>query len=315
MPGNAISVQVAREAVFGILNGEQIRIFERDWELNFAYSVPDLGRFRVNVYAARGHIEAAFRIISVAPHTMKDLGLPAVVAQLCARPSGLILVTGSAGQGKTTTLAAMINQINHSERRYRIVTIEDPIEYIHENVNSVVVQREVGIDTKSFNSALIQALRQDPNIICIGEMRDLETITSALTAAETGHLVLATLHSPDAPQCIDRIVDVFASQHQQQIRAQLSSCLEGIICQKLLPRKDGKGRIVAVEVLIGTSAVKNIIRERKPELLYGVMQTSAAHGMILMDAVLRHLYEQEMITLETALSKARDPKNIRDRLE
>jgi twitching motility protein PilT len=222
------------------------------------------------------------------------------------------LITGPAGQGKTTTLAAMINLINREHKKCRIVTIEDPIEYLHENINGIVIQREVGIDTKSFSSGLVQSLRQDPNIICIGEIRDLETIATALTAAETGHLVLATLHTPDAPQCIDRVVDVFPSHQQQQIRIQLASSLEAVIAQKLLPRSDGKGRIIAVETLIGSSAVRNLIRERKTEQLYGVMQTSAAHGMILMDDYLRYLYEKDLISLETALSKARDPKNIKE---
>ena len=302
----------ARQAIQGILNAEQRADFDREWELNFAYSLPNLGRFRVNVYAAKGNTEAAFRIISVAPRDMSELGLPAVVGQLCTKSSGLILITGPAGQGKTTTMASMINRINREGRKCRIVTIEDPVEYLHENINSVVVQREVGIDTKSFNNALVQSLRQDPNIICIGEIRDLETIATALTAAETGHLVMATLHAPDAAQCIDRIIDIFPAHQQQQTRIQLASCLEGVLSQKLLPRKDGKGRVVAVEVLIGTSAVRNIIRDRKTELLYGVMQTGSAYGMVLMDASLKELYLKEAISLETALSKARDPKAIKE---
>ena len=312
MEQSPVTEEAARLAILGILNSEQKQTFGQDWELNFAYSLPNLGRFRVNVYAARGNIEAAFRIISVAPRNMTELGLPAVVSQLCKKSSGLILITGPAGQGKTTTMASMINQINREGRKCRMVTIEDPIEYLHENINSVVVQREVGIDTKSFNTALMQSLRQDPNIICIGEMRDLETIGTALTAAETGHLVMGTLHAPDAAQCIDRIIDVFPAGQQQQIRIQLASSLEGVLSQKLLPRKNGNGRVVAVEVLIGTSAVKNIIRDRKTELLYGVMQTGSAYGMVLMDAVLKDLYEKDVISLDTALSKARDPKAIKE---
>ena len=312
MPLHPVTEQDARQAIQGILSEEQRKSFDADWELNFAYSLPGLGRFRVNVYAAKGNTEAAFRIISVAPRNMSELGLPSVVGQLCKKSSGLILITGPAGQGKTTTMASMINQINRDGQKYRIVTIEDPIEYLHENINSVVVQREVGIDTKSFSSALVQSLRQDPNIICIGEIRDLETIATALTAAETGHLVMATLHAPDAAQCIDRIIDVFPSHQQQQIRVQLASCLEGVLSQKLLPRTDGKGRVVAVEVLIGTSAVRNIIRDRKTELLYGVMQTGSAYGMVLMDAALKDLYEKGVISLETALAKARDLKAIKE---
>ena len=241
MSMNPVTKEDARQAIQGMLSEEQRRSFDTDWELNFAYSLPGLGRFRVNVYSARGNTEAAFRIISPAPRNMSELGLPPVVAQLSRKASGLILITGPAGQGKTTTMASMIDQINRDGRKLRIVTIEDPIEYLHENIHSVIVQREVGIDTKSFNDALVQSLRQDPNIICIGEIRDLETIATALTAAETGHLVMATLHAPDAAQCIDRIIDVFPSHQQQQIRVQLASCLEGVLSQKLLARADGKG--------------------------------------------------------------------------
>ena len=312
MPLNPVTETDARQAILGILNDEQRKSFETDWELNFAYSLPGLGRFRVNVYAARGNTEAAFRIISVAPRNISELGLPPVVAQLSRKSSGLILITGPAGQGKTTTMASMINQINRDGRKCRIVTIEDPIEYLHENINSVIVQREVGIDTKSFSAALVQSLRQDPNIICIGEIRDLETISTALTAAETGHLVMATLHAPDAAQGIDRIIDVFPAHQQQQIRIQLASSLEGVLSQKLLPRKDGNGRVVAVEVLIGTSAVRNIIRDRKTELLQGVIQTGSGYGMVLMDAALKELYDKGIITLEAAQLKAREPNAIKE---
>ena len=208
----------------------------------------------------------------------------------------------------------MIDHINHEGRKCRIVTVEDPIEYMHQNVNSVIIQREVGIDTQSFNSALVQSLRQDPNIICIGEIRDLETITTALTAAETGHLVMATLHTPDAPQCVDRIVDVFPSHQQQQIRFQLAASLQGVLAQKLLPRKDGSGSVVAVEALIGTPAVRNIIRENKGEQLYGVMQTGSSHGMITMDDSLKVLCKKNLIDTEVALLRARDPRNVKDEL-
>ena len=206
----------------------------------------------------------------------------------------------------------MIHLVNQNERRCRIVTIEDPIEYLHTNKNSIIIQREVGIDTRSFNDALVQSLRQDPNIICIGEIRDLETIATALTAAETGHLVLATIHTPDAPQCIDRIVDVFPSHQQQQIRVQLASCLEGIIAQKLLPARDGKGRVVAVEVLIATPAIRNLIREARTEQIYGMMQTGSNVGMSLMDEQLKQLYEKDIISYATAVSRARDPKSIKE---
>lgn len=312
MSSETVSSQESKKAMYGILTDEQREGFEKNLELNFAYAIPDLGRFRVNVYVSRGNVEAAFRVISMRPRTMSELGLPGIVGELSFRPSGLVLITGAAGQGKTTTLASMINHINHEGRKCRIVTIEDPIEYMHQNVNSVIIQREVGIDTQSFNSALVQSLRQDPNIICIGEIRDLETITTALTAAETGHLVLATLHTPDAPQCVDRIVDVFPSNQQQQIRFQLASSLQGVLSQKLLPRKEGSGSIVAIEALIGTHAVRNLIRDNKTEQLYGVMQTSGGHGMILMDDSLKILCDKGLISQEVALSRARDPRNIKD---
>ncbi len=302
-----------KELIYGVLTQDQRHSFEKNLELNFALSLGELGRFRVNIYASKGNIEAAFRLISVAPKPIAELGLPDIIAQISRKPSGLILITGPAGQGKTTTLSAMIHEINNDvQRKCRIVTIEDPIEYLHPNKNSVIIQREVGIDTKSFSVALVQSLRQDPNIICIGEIRDLETIATALTAAETGHLVLATLHTPDAAQCIDRIIDVFPAHQQQQICVQLASSLEAVIAQKLLPRKDGKGRVVASEVLIASSAVRNIIRDRKTEQLYGVMQTGSSMGMILMDDSLKNLHQKEIITLETAVSKARDPRNVKD---
>ncbi len=311
VPINPVSAQEAKEAIYGLLTDESKVTLERNWELNIALSLPQIGRFRVNVYMSRGNVGAAFRLISIAARSTEELGLPDVVAQLSRKPSGLVLITGPAGQGKTTTLTAMINLINREQKNCRIVIIEDPIEFLHENIHSIIIQREVGLDTKSFNSALVQSLRQDPNVICIGEMRDLETISTALTAAETGHLVLATLHTPDAPQCVDRVIDVFPAHQQQQVRFQLASCLEGVIAQKLLPRWQGQGRAVAVETLIGTSAVRNLIRERKTEQLYGVMQTSATHGMVLMDDALKALYEKDIISLEMAISKARDPRNIK----
>jgi twitching motility protein PilT len=311
-PAAPITPEESMEALFGLLQPEQLMHLQKTWELNFALALTGLGRFRVNIYYSKGNVEAAFRVISVAPKTIQELGLPTVVADLSRRPSGLVLLTGAAGQGKTTTMAAMIHLVNHNERRLRIVTIEDPIEYLHTNKNSVIIQREVGIDTKSFSDALVQSLRQDPNIICIGEIRDLETISTALTAAETGHLVLATLHTPDAAQCIDRIIDIFPSHQQEQIRVQLASCLEGIIAQKLLPTRDGKGRVVAVEVLIATSAIRNLIREARTEQIYGMMQTGSNVGMKLMDERLKELYEKDIISYQTAISRARDPKSIKE---
>jgi twitching motility protein PilT len=311
MPMEPVSSRTAKDTIYSILSEDHKHALEKNWELNFAYALPEIGRFRVNVYIAKGNVEAAFRVISVTPRTLEELGIPTVVAELSRKPDGLILITGPTGQGKTTTLAAMIHLINRSERRCRIVTIEDPVEYLHHNINSVVIQREVGMDTKSFNGALVQAMRQDPNVICIGEIRDLETIATALTAAETGHLVLATLHTPDAPQCIDRIVDVFPPHQQQQVRVQLASCLEGVVTQHLLPRMDGKGRVVAVEVLIATPAVRNLIRDRKTEQIYGVMQTGSTLGMIPLDSALKELYSKKVISYEVAAAKARDPNDIK----
>lgn len=306
----SITSMEARDMLYSLLSPDQKETFEKQWDLNFALSMPGVGRFRVNMYMARSNVEAAFRVVSVRRRSIRELGLPEVVAELSRRSNGLVLVTGAAGQGKSTTLTAMIDFINHGDRRCRIITIEDPIEYLHQNINSVVIQREVGIDAKSFSSALTQSLRQDPNVLCIGEMRDLETIATALTAAETGHLVLATLHTQDAPQSVDRIVDVFPSHQQQQIRYQLAACLEGVIAQKLVPKADGEGRVLAPEILIATPAVRNLIRTGKTEQLYSVIQTGAGVGMVSGDQSLKELYQKGVITQETALGRATDPDSI-----
>lgn len=304
LPHDALSAQQSRELIESLFSQQQHELFGRELELNFALSLPDLGRFRVNVYVARGNVEAALRVVSLSPRTLTELGLPAVVTELCRRPSGLILVVGPAGQGKTTTLSSMIDLINRDERRLRIVTIEDPIEFLHQNVNSVIIQREVGTDTHSFQRALVQALRQDPNVICIGEIRDLETISTALTAAETGHLVMATLHSPDCLQTVERIIDVFPPHQQPQIRIQFASSIEAIIAQRLLPRADGKGRVLAVEMMLGSTAVRNTIREARVHQLTSYLDPS-------MDRALKELYQRGVVTYDTAMSHVRDAQYFR----
>ncbi|MFH1459190.1 MAG: type IV pilus twitching motility protein PilT [Candidatus Omnitrophota bacterium] len=310
---DVLTPEASKIMIYSILNDVQRHKFEKDWELDFSFSVPGLSRFRVNIYISKDHIEAAFRIVGLRVKEPEELGLPNVIHDFCRKLAGLILVTGPTGVGKTTTMNAMIDLINR-ERKERIIIIEDPIEYIHEHKKSVIIQREVYSDTKSFAGALIQTLRQDPNVICVGEMRDLETIQTALTAAETGHLVLATLHTPDAMQTIDRIIDVFPSNAQEQIRIILSNALEGIISQQLLPRIDGKGRILAAEVLIATPAIRNVIRESKTEQIPTIMQTSAESGMLLMDTSLKDLYTKGVISYETAISRVKDISHFKSLL-
>jgi len=305
-----LTQEVCKGLVYGILSDSQKVRFEEDLELDFSLSIKGLSRFRVNVHMERGNVEAAFRIVSLDIRTIEELGLPPVVADLARRPNGLVLVTGPTGVGKTTTLAAMANLISQ-EKRCLIITIEDPIEYLLPHKKSVIKQREVHSDTKSFANALRHVLRQDPDVILVGEMRDLETISTALTAAETGHLVLSTLHTPDASQTIDRIIDVFPSHQQQQIKVQLASSLQGIVSQQLLPCAEGQGRVVAAEILVATSGVRHLIREHKTEQLPTMIQTGALRGMQTMDSSLKELYLKGVITYETAISKARNPEGFK----
>ncbi len=298
----AVTRDDSKKAIYSILNDEQKVRFETELELDMSLYVPGLSRFRVNIHMQRGSVEAAFRVIPSKIKTTEELELPPIVADLARKPNGLVLATGPTGMGKSTTLAAMVDIIN-SEKKNLVISIEDPIEYVHENKRSIIKQREVGSDTKSFANALKHALRQDPNVILVGEMRDLETISTAITAAETGHLVLSTLHTPDAPQTIDRLIDIFPPYQQKQIMIQLAGCLQGVICQQLLPRKDTKGRVVACEIMTGTSAVRSLIREQKTEQLATVIQTSAQHGMITLDKTIKKLYEQGVIDEDTAKSK------------
>ncbi|MDD5019510.1 MAG: type IV pilus twitching motility protein PilT [Candidatus Omnitrophica bacterium] len=294
-----------KKMIYAILTNEQKEMFERNWELDLSVAMAGMDRFRVNIHIQRGSVEGAFRRIPLEIPRLQDLGLPAVVAELARKPNGLVLVTGPTGVGKTTTMAAMIDLIN-SERQEMIISIEDPIEFLHYNKKSVIKQREVFADTKSFAEALRHALRQDPDIIFVGEMRDLETISTALTAAETGHLVLATLHTPDAPQTVERIIDVFPPHQQQQVKLQLADCLQGVVSQLLLPRASGVGRIVATEIMIGTPAIRNLIREQEIEQIPTLIQTGHQFGMRTMDKSLKEFYKEGVITYETAVSKAKN---------
>jgi len=298
-----------KDLLYPILRPEQIAEFEADWRLCTSVFFPDIGHFRITLYYAGGAVGGAIRVCPPVIRGIAELGLPEVASDLAREYSGLILVTGPTGVGKTTTMAALLDQINR-ERRCRIVTVEDPVEYRHVHRKSIVIQQEVGSDAKSFGDALTHILRMDPNVIGVGEMRDLETIATALTAAETGHLVIATLHTPDSVGTVDRIVDVFPSAQQPQIITQLAATLCGVVSQQLIPRIDRAGRVLATEVLIGTMAVRNIIRERKSHLLYNVIQTSAQRGMQLMDESLKDLYETGVITYDEAVSRARDPEHI-----
>jgi twitching motility protein PilT len=299
-----------RDLIYGILSNDQRKRIEQDWQVDFSYSVPAFGRFRVNAYMQRASVGAAFRLIPDEIKTIEQLGLPAVLHDFVTKPRGFVLVTGPTGSGKSTSLAAMVDEINRT-RKEHILTIEDPIEFLHRHKSCVVNQREIGNDAQSFELGLKAALRQDPDVILVGEMRDLETISTALTAAETGHLVFATLHTQDTAQTIDRIIDVFPPHQQQQVRVQLSVALQGIVTQQLLPTADGSGRIACCEVLSLTPAVRNLIREGKTHQIHSVLQTSAAKGMQSMDAALAQLVRQGKITRELAESRSGTPEELR----
>jgi len=295
---------------FSMMSNRQKQKFKENAELDMAYGVAGLGRFRVNVFQQRGTVGAVLRVIPFKVMTIRDLMLPPVLEKIALDERGLVLVTGTTGSGKSTTLAAMIDHINANETNH-IMTIEDPIEFLHRHKKCMVNQREVGADTKSFNRALKSVLRQDPDIILVGEMRDTETMATALTAAETGHLVFATLHTQDAPQTIDRIIDVFPPYQQDQIRVQLSTTLMGVCTQQLLQTRDGRSRIVACELLIPTPAVRNLIREGKTHQIYSVMQTGTVHGMLTMDAALADLVRRGLISRELAERRSSTPEDLR----
>lgn len=303
-----LSPDEIKRIIYGLLSDHQKQQFEADLELDFSFTVPGLSRFRVNVHMQRSSVEAALRIVPSHIPTLAELGLPPIVSDLARKPNGIVLVTGPTGVGKTTTLAAIVDLIN-TEKQYLIVCIEDPIEYVHHNKRSVIKQREVFADTHSFASALKHVLRQDPNLVVVGEMRDLETIATALTAAETGHLVLATLHTPDAVQTIDRIIDVFPPHQQQQIRIQLASTLQAVVSQQLIVTAKGTGRVVACEVMAATSAIRNLIRERATEQIPTLIQTGSTYGMQSMDKSLKELVRKGIVTFEAVRDRI---KNIEE---
>ena len=305
-----LHAQQTREIVYGILNDDQRKRFENNKQLDFAYAIPGVARFRVNCYFQRGSVSAAFRLVPQEIPSLDSLGVPQVLRELTKKPRGFVLVTGPTGSGKSTTLAAMIDVIN-SEREDHILTIEDPIEFLHKHKHSIVNQREIGSDAPDFALGLRAALRQDPDVILVGEMRDLETISTALTAAETGHLVFATLHTQSTAQTVNRIIDVFPPEQQGQVRTQLSIALQGIVTQQLLPTADGRGRVVACEVLIPTPAVRNLIREGKTHQIYAALQTSGAVGMQTMDADLARLVRGGAITRKLAEQRASVPEELK----
>ena len=311
---NPLSPEDVESLLFPMLNNEQRRTLEQTWELDMSYGIEGLGRFRVNIYKNKGTYAAAFRTITSKIPTFESLGLSEVVKTISERPRGLILVTGPTGSGKSTTLAAMIDHINET-RSEHILTIEDPIEFVHKSKKSIIHQRELNQDTRSFANALKSSLREDPDIILVGEMRDIETIGLALTAAETGHLVFGTLHTSSASQTIDRIIDVFPEGQQQQIRVQLGGCLEAVFAQTLLPRlqPDGtkKGRVMAQEILIKNNAISNLIREGKSAQIYSAIQTGAGMGMQTLENALSELYRAKLITAEDALLKSQRPEELK----
>jgi len=302
-PYDTFSAAVSQRMVYDILTDEQIQKFESSYELDFSYALGRTSRFRVNVFRDRGTVAGAFRVIPTQIPTIADLNLPAVVEKLTHVTRGLILVTGPTGSGKSTTLAAMINTIN-TTRSEHIITIEDPVEYLHSHKMSVINQRELGQDTKSFPNALRAALREDPDVILVGEMRDLETMQMAVSSAETGHLVFATLHTNSAATTVDRIVDSFPPGQQEQIRLQLSNNLQAVLCQQLVPKVDGAGRVCAQEIMIATPAIRNLIREAKAHQITSMIQTSGNIGMQTMDMCLRDLYMAGRITRDMALARA-----------
>ena len=305
-----LTPQTTREVIYSILTNDQRQRLENEWQIDFAYSIPGRARFRVNAYFQRASMSAAFRLIPQDMPKLASLGLPDTIVDFTKKPRGFVLVTGPTGSGKSTTLAAMLDLINDT-RHEHILTIEDPIEFLHMHKKCIVNQRELGADAQSFSLGLKAGLRQDPDVILVGEMRDLDTISTALTAAETGHLVFATLHTQDTAQTVDRIVDVFPPAQQQQVRVQLSVALQGIVTQQLLPLANGQGRCVASEVLVPTPAVRNLIREGKTHQIYSALQTGAQFGMRTMDTSLAELVREGKISRELAESRSGTPEELR----
>jgi twitching motility protein PilT len=310
-----LSPMETKQLCYSVLTEEQKIQFEKAKELDLSFGVKNLSRFRANIFLQRGAVSGAFRSIPFKILSFDELGLPAVVAEMASKPRGLILVTGPTGSGKSTTLASIIDKINN-ETRQHIVTIEDPIEYLHPHKRSIVNQREIGSDTSTFKLALKYVLRQDPDVVLVGEMRDLETIEAALTIAETGHLVFATLHTNSALQSINRVIDVFPPHQQSQVRAQLSFVLEGVLSQLLLPRAGASGRVLALEVLVPNAAIRNLIREDKVHQIYTQMQVGQQkHGMQTMYQSLYSLYSRRLISLEEALGRSGDADELRTMIE
>ena len=309
-----LSSEDVEALLFPMMSNEQRRHLEQEWELDFSYGVENIGRFRVNFYKDKGCYAAAFRTIATTAPQLEELGMPPIVTTIAEKPRGLVLVTGPTGSGKSTTLAAMIDYINRT-RPEHILTIEDPVEFVHTSKVSIIHQRELGMDTRTFANALKSALREDPDIILVGEMRDHETIALALTAAETGHLVFGTLHTSSASQTIDRIIDVFPEGQQQQIRVQLANSLVAVFSQTLLPKlqPDGtkKGRVMAQEIMVVTPAIANLIREAKAAQIYSTIQTSSGSGMQTLESALSALYKQGLVTIEDALSKSSKPAELK----
>ena len=309
-----LSATDTRQLVYSVLTDAQKKQFEESNELDLSFGVKGLSRFRANAFVQRGAVAGVFRQIPFHIYTFEELGLPPILTDLANKAHGLVLVTGPTGSGKSTTLAAMIDRIN-TEKHHHILTIEDPIEYLHPHKNCIVNQREVGSDTGGFKSALRYVLRQDPDVVLVGEMRDLETIEAALSISETGHLCLATLHTNGAVQTINRILDVFPPHQQDQIRAQLSFVLEGIVSQQLIPRANGPGRVLALEILIPTAAMRNLIREDKLHQVYGQMQVGQAkHGMQTLNQSLHSLLQRRLVSLEDALARSPDPDELNSML-
>jgi twitching motility protein PilT len=304
-----LSADDSQRLLYRILSTEQQKHLEINRQIDVSYSIPGLARFRVNVYFQRESLGGAFRMIPAELKTLEDLGLPTQLHELSKKPRGLVLVTGPTGSGKSTTLAAVVDEINRT-RDDHIMTIEDPIEFLHRHKRCIVNQREIGPDAVSFADALRGALRQDPDVILLGEMRDLETISTAITAAETGHLVFATLHTQDAPSTIDRLIDVFPASQQEQIRVQLAATIQGIVTQTLLPTVDGKGRVAALEILLPDDAVRNLIRQAKVEQIYSVMQTNTGRGMQTLEQALVDFVTRGIITQEVAMSRSSRPDQL-----
>src|SRR6266540_3237477 len=304
-----LTTEDTRQLLYRMISSEQQKRLEIERQLDLSYSMPGLARFRVNIYSQRESLAGAFRLIPDELKSLEELGLPTSLYQLCHKPRGLVLVTGPTGSGKSTTLAALIDEINRT-RAEHIITIEDPIEFLHRHKRCIVNQRELGPDATTFADALKGALRQDPDVILLGEMRDLETIATALTAAETGHLVFGTLHTQSAPSTIDRVIDVFPAEQQQQVRTQLASTLQGVVTQTLLPTADGTGRVAALEILFPDDAVRNLIRQGKVEQVYSVMQTNSSRGMQTLEQSLADLVVKQTVTADLALARSSRPEQL-----